>query len=234
MTLVFAHSWGSSAREWDRLAPLLKGYDLIIRDLPGFGDAPPSTPDPTVATLADDIERMTDGLTEYVLVGHSMGGKGAMALAARRPERLKRLILLAPSPLGPEPMSDEDRAETLAGYGDRSFAEATVAKITGSELPEPYRTRADEDYLRTSESAWRGWMEVGSREDLSPLYADVTLPTLILAGERDPVIAPDFAREEILPRLPDASLRVIEGSGHLSPLEKPGAIAEVILTFLAQ
>ncbi len=234
-TLVFAHSWGGSSGEWAGVLPFFGGrFGIVAPDLPGFGGLPARVAAPTVADLADDLARLAEGLESYVLVGHSMGGKGAMAFAARRPAGLLRLVLLAPSPLSPEPMSDADRAAGLAGFGDRGYAEGAVARITGRALLPGSREEAVGDYLRTSPEAWRGWLEGGSREDLSPLYADVALPTLVLVGERDPVIAPGFARDEIVARLPDASLQVLAGVGHLSPREDPEAVARAILGFLGE
>ena len=224
MKTLFLHSWGSSHHDWDRIAAAFP--EGVFPDLRGFGDAPAPGGAYDVASYADDVERMVEGWGEYTIVGHSMGGKFALAFAARRPEGLRRLVLVAPSPPTPEPMTDEERAATLAGYGKPEFARKTVEKITEAPLPEPFRAGAERDYLRTSERAWRAWMERGSKEDLSDRMARIEVPVRVVVGAEDPVMRPEMLRREVVARLADASLTEIAGSGHLLPLERPeGLIA---------
>ena len=71
-----------------------------------------------LAAMADDAETIIGalGLKRYILVGHSMGGKVAQIIAARLPQGLARLILIAPAPPTPMPVSEAQRAGMLASY----------------------------------------------------------------------------------------------------------------------
>ena len=224
--LLFLHSWGSSHHDWDRIAAAFP--EGVFPDLRGFGDAPAPDGRYDVASYADDIERMVEGWDDYAIVGHSMGGKFALAFAARRPQGLTKLLLVAPSPPTPEPMSEEDRAASLAGQGDRAFAEATVGKVSKIVIPEPFRSQAAEDYFRTSKRAWDAWLEEGSKEDLSALMPQIEVPVHVVVGTDDPVMHPDMLRQEIVERLREATLTQIVGSGHLLPLERPEDLTAVL------
>ena len=124
IALVLMPFLGGSQREWTEVVAILgKDYRCITIDLPGFGAAA-DVAGYSVEAMCDALmERLASlGLVRYVFVGHSMAGK-VMAVATRRllvgggavvPEAL---ILVAPSPPGPEPMSDEKRSEMLASAG---------------------------------------------------------------------------------------------------------------------
>ena len=104
---------------------LPEGTQLLAPDLPGFGSEPaPAGFDYSVDSYADWVAAYSRAhqLGEYVLVGHSMGGKIALALAARQPTGLRGLVLLSPSPPSPEPISDKDRAASLAAWRPRSVS----------------------------------------------------------------------------------------------------------------
>jgi uncharacterized protein (TIGR03086 family) len=102
--LIFLHYWGGSRRTWHPvLTRLHPDQALVAYDQRGWGDSS-NAPGPY------DIERLTDdaqsviaafGYTEYVVVGHSMGGKVAQALAACRPAGLAGVVLVAPAPAAP-------------------------------------------------------------------------------------------------------------------------------------
>lgn len=233
MKALFLHSWGSSKRDWALLAPLLPfEIEPTFVDLRGFGDAPAPPGPYDVASYADDVLRLVEGWTEYLLVGHSMGGKFALAAAMRRPEGLSRLLLVAPSPPTPEPMSEEDRAKSLADYGDRAAARETVAKVSRAPLPEAIRQAAEDDYVRTSERGWKSWLEAGSREDISGLMDRIEVPVRVVVGAEDPVMHPEMLRREVADRLKDATLTEISGAGHLLPVEKPHELAAFVASNL--
>lgn len=233
ITLVLLHSWGTSAREWDAVRAALE-TDSVALDLSGFGDAPPRLDEPTVSDYADDVLREVRDLGGFVLVGHSMGGKVAQAIAARRPEGLVGLVLVAPSPLSPEPMEPEERERLLRSHGVRAEMERTADAVVATTLDTETREDVIDDYLRVAPSAWRGWLEIGSREDLSELAGETETPTLVLVGESDPVMARDMLQREVVDRIRGARLEVIPDSGHLMPLENPAALAARLNAFSAE
>ncbi|QYE33460.1 alpha/beta hydrolase (plasmid) [Polymorphobacter sp. PAMC 29334] len=226
--LVFAHYFGGSARSWVPLVHALTNYDCKAPDVPGFG----GTPAPTVPSLDAYADWLiaTAGSDPWVAIGHSMGGKIALAAAARQPPKLTALILLAASPPTPEPISDRDRAAMLDAFGNRRLARAQLAR-TGSLLPPAMLKVAIDDELRVAEPVWRWWLETGSCDDISAATAGIDLPVLVVAGDRDESMDPGVA-PAITRRLRRAELCVIADAGHLLPLERPRAVADLIAAFV--
>ncbi|GAA4500595.1 alpha/beta hydrolase [Hymenobacter ginsengisoli] len=228
-TFLALHYWAGSGREFELLRPLLPpGSHLLAPDLPGFGDeAAPAGFDYSVASYADWVAAYIEHneLEDYHLLGHSMGGKIALLLAARRPAGLRGVLLLSPSPPSPEPISDADRAASLAAYGQPAEAEKTFSKITSIPLPEAERQQVVADNLRTTRAAWEAWLLSGSREDITTQMTQIAVPCRLLVGENDRAISLATQRAQTLPLLPaGTSLVVVPGAGHLLPLEAPEEI----------
>ena len=213
-------------------------------DLRGFGRPYERTRLPEAAdevsrysldSMASDVAGFVSnfGINRYVLVGHSMGGKVALALAASHgcPPGLEAVALVAPSPPTPEPMPDEERARLLAGAGSETTARETLAKITARPLPPEQAERVIEDETSVVPAAWRAWLERGSRVDISARLERIKVPVLLLAGAEDANITARLLQREIADRLPSASARAPEtvpGAAHLLPLEAPAAVADFI------
>ncbi len=230
-TLVFLHYFGGSSRSWSEVIVLLAGeYRCVAPDLRGFGDSAALKGNYALSDYADDISTLIAGLDikSCALIGHSMGGKIALAIAARRPANLHSLVLLAPSPPTPEPIPEEERARLLAGYGDRTAAEETLRKITARPLPAPTFERSIEDNMRCTRPAWRAWLETGSREDISTDVARIEVPVLVVAGAADEPLTTDLLQREVVQCINGARLITLPGVAHLLPLENPAAVAELI------
>ena len=230
-TAVLLHHFGGSARSWDGVVARLGGQvDTLALDLPGFGDAAGEPGPHTVTRYADTVADAirAGGVGRYILVGHSMGGKVALALAARQSPGLVALLLLAPSPPTPEPIEEDERERLIAGWADAGSASETLRQITAEPLPGPVRKRTLDDMLRVSEPAWTAWLRYGSREDWSVTMAEITVPTTILSGTCDAVLPTDLLRRELVVRLPQARLTTVAGAGHLLPVEAANAVADAI------
>lgn len=228
--LVFLHMFGGSSRSWgavlDRLAP---GRRCIAVDIPGFGASDPVPPDVSVEGQAETIERLLDGLGvgRHGLVGHSMGGKLALIMAARRPERIASLALVAASPPGPEPGDDAERGRLLADHGDRPAMERLVTSLVERPLAPEMRSQLIDDHLRASQEGWRWWLERGAQEDLSVRAKDVRAPSLIVSGACDPVFPADV-HDALALSVPRSQRARIAEAGHLLPLEAPEDIAALL------
>lgn len=227
--LVFAHFFGGSARSWDPLLGALGDrHECIVPDLPGFGDTPPLA-SASLDAYAADLAGRAEGRA-WIAVGHSMGGKIALAAAQRSPT-LVGIVLIAASPPTPQPMSDADRQASLAAFGNREAAKREFARIA-PHLAEALRSIAADDALRVARPAWHWWLEQGSRDDISPSMKALTLPVLVITGDADRVLGPDTAAS-IAHQLPRATLRTVAGAGHMVPLEQPHLVARLVRDFRA-
>jgi len=235
LTFVCLHYWAGSAREWQAVAAALPpDYAVLALDLGGFGDAPPPPGGYTLDDYADQIGAQLQArqLTNYVLVGHSMGGKMAMTLAARQPAGLVGLALLNPSPPSSEPMTDDDRQASLRAWGKPGEAEKTFRKITVRPVPEAAHKQIVADNLRATKAAWDAWMLHGSRENIVAHLCHLQVPCLIIAGGSDPIMSPSVHGLETLPYLPEGTpLEILPGVGHLLPYEAPTEVAALLQGF---
>lgn len=247
-TLVCLHFLGGSAREWEPVAACLDGVvRLVALDLPGFGDAA-AVPGYTVDAMADDVAaRITaaDPGDRWYLAGHSMGAKVALAIARRAEDGapdlagLAGLVLLGGSPPSPEPMSDDKRQEMLDWISAdaetrRRKAGEFIDQNTGARLDEPRRTRAIEDVLRAAPAAWTAWLRDGSREDWSRRIGILRIPAVVVGGTEDADLGATAQEALTLPHLASGRLVALDGAGHLLPLERPEAVAELITDLVAE
>ncbi|MGW1887423.1 alpha/beta fold hydrolase [Streptomyces sp. NPDC001970] len=236
--LVFLHYWGGSHRTWrpviERLSPAQK---FVSFDHRGWGEST-HVPGPyRIEQLADDAERVIDelGHSEYVVVGHSMGGKVAQVLASRRPAGLKGAVLVAPAPPAPIGVTHEFQEALAHAYDNHETIDQSIDLVlTNGELSAEARRQVHEDSSRAGEAARMAWPRQALLEDFTDRVGAIDVPVLVLAGCGDKVDPPQILREHLLPLITTATLTELGGTGHLSPLEVPDQIASHISAFVTR
>ncbi|MBD2752156.1 alpha/beta fold hydrolase [Spirosoma validum] len=236
IALVFLHYFGGSSLEWQAVIDHLSDqYRCLAIDLRGCGDSEAPETGYSVDDMADDVAALLRELhiQQFVLIGHSMSGKVALALAAGtlnhgQPDGLNSLILVSPSPPVPEPIPDDERQKLLQGHGQRSSAEQTLKNITAAHVSKRIQEQIIQDDLRTSKQAWDAWLLAGSKENISDRMTSVVVPVHILAGTEDHALPPDVQTRLVLPYLKNATFDTVEGIGHLIPWEAPDTLVDFI------
>lgn len=230
-TLVFLHYFGGAAASWQEVIHRLESeFRCVALDLPGFGQAPPLQT-PSLANYSDFIwdALAALGIEHFVLIGHSMGAKIALQVAAsalfKEPQQI---ILVAPSPPTQEPMPDAERQRLLHHHPTEENAATTVNNATCLSLSEAQRSLAIYTHTVAADSAWRWWLQTGMHHSIADQLKAVRVPVTVIASPDDPVIPFDTVRSEVLAQLPHADLVELPGSGHLMPLEVPEELANLI------
>ena len=238
--LVALHFLGGSKRAWDPVFQRLDGFWCVAVDLPGLGDAA-AVPGYAGAERADHVASVVraSGARRWALLGHSMGAKVAAVLARRAEDGesgldgLTRLVLLAGSPPGPEPMQESQR-QTMLGWfagdpaSDRTEAQGYVSQNVGSPLDAASNEAAVADVLRANRAAWAAWLDQGSREDWSARVGVLRPPALLVAGAEDGELCADAQRRHMAPHFANVRVVALAGAGHLLPLERPDDLARLI------
>lgn len=237
MALVFLHYYGGSSRTWDAVAnELSDGYRIVATDHRGWGESEAPLDGYGIADLAADAEGVIQalGLKRYLLIGHSMGGKVAQLIASRRPRGLEGLVLVAPSPPSPTLLPDEQRAMLTGAYQSRESVEFVIDNVlTAKPLDAAQREQVIEDSLKGAPQAKAAWPNVAMQEDMTAAVASITAPTIVISGELDQVDRIATLQAELMPRIPHATMHILPGIGHLSPLEAPVELARAIARFVA-
>jgi len=240
--VVLLHGFGASADNWNRFAGrLTKRYRVIAPDLPGWGQS--TRIDSASYAYPQQVERLHQllgalGLHRVHLVGHSMGGFIASAYAARYPEEVITLGLIAPHGIA-EPQASELALSVAAGDNwlvatNVSEFDRLLNKVFAKRPYVPksvFRLLAAHTIRGAAKSA-RIFTEMQSNDPtLEERLARITAPALIIWGEQDRVLhvsCADIFRQGIK----NSDLLVIPGSGHMPPVENAGECATAWLEFV--
>ncbi|WP_026791039.1 alpha/beta fold hydrolase [Pleomorphomonas oryzae] len=237
LALVFLHYWGGSSRTWKHVtAELATSFHTVAIDQRGWGQSDAPASGYALADLAADAEGVIEALSlhRYVLIGHSMGGKVAQLMASRRPAGLMGLVLVAPSPPTPMALPVEAREEMVGAYESRAAIEATIDNVlTAKPLSGEDHEAVVRDSLNGAPAAKQAWPRSTSQENIAAEVGNIDVPTMVITGELDRVDPADVLRAELLSRVPHAAMHVLPGTGHLSMLESPGELTELIRSFSA-
>lgn len=238
-TLLIAHGLFGSARNWGAIARRLADIRPVLAvDMRNHG-ASPRSPDHSYTALAADLAEViaANGAPMDVL-GHSMGGKAAMALALLHPGLVRRLIVadIAPTAYAHDQRQHiaAMRALNLDGLSTRSEADRRLAATTPDAAlrafllqsldlkATPPRWRLNLDALEAEMPHVLGWPD---------LPGQFSGPTLFLTGANSTYVTPDH-RPAIKGAFPAARFARIPGAGHWLHAEKPREFVETVAVFL--
>lgn len=242
--ILFAHGFPLDHTMWTpQLIAFQEIHRVIAPDLRGFGESTGDGEVHTMADFADDLANLLEQLDvdrPVTFCGLSMGGYIALEFARRHPDKLSRLIL-CDTKASPDPEANRrnrlDLAERVLKEGPEFFIEEMLEKLfspamLASSAPVVEETRG---VMKRSNpagvaAASRGMAE---RADFSGSLEEMTVPTLVLCGSEDAITTVEEMRE-LAERMPNARFIVIEGAGHMAPLEKPAAVNQAIAKFLGE
>lgn len=241
-TLVLLHAFPLDSAMYDTVrGPLSEVCDVLTPDFPGFGGGPLPGGEPTLDRYADAVASELDarGLDSVVLGGTSMGGYTTMAFLRRHPGRVSGVVLL-------DTKASADSAEGAAGrraLADRleadetsdALLEAVYPKLLGTTTFEQRteladRVRAAVADASPASAAW-ALRAMAARPDSLETLRSVTVPALVVVGAED-VLTPATDAAAMVAATPEASLALVPDAGHLTPLEAPDVVVDVVSAFL--
>lgn len=235
--VAFSNSLGATLEMWDALLPMLEGrYRTLRYDTRGHGASATRDARTEIADLAGDLAGLLDalGIDRAHVVGLSLGGMTAQALAIAEPRRLVSLTLMATAAHLPTAQSWNERAASVRVHGTASVVEATLARwfTTAFRDRNPEAVRAVRDgFLACDAAGYAVCCGAIGRMDLRPHLGAVAAPTLVIAGRDDPSTPPAMA-EEICAHIAQAELVLLPHAAHLLAVERPEAAGAYLRAFL--
>jgi 3-oxoadipate enol-lactonase len=232
--VLFAHGWISSRRMWYDVAHRLDHNDvsMYLFDFRGCGlsDRPRGGHD--LEGYASDLRVALAHIDAPVtLVAHSMGGKLAQFVAAERPKNLQRMILVAPGTAKATRFPERHREMTLQAYGSRERIERFQRAAMAREADPVSMTRIVDDALVAQYEHWIGWYDRGRGIDFADRLTEIAVPTLVIAGAKDPLALPQRVKRDCASAIPGALFVLLRDAGHNLPIETPDDIAAAVQQF---
>ncbi|QKG71160.1 alpha/beta fold hydrolase [Erythrobacter mangrovi] len=232
--IVFLHGFPMSHKVWaDQVAELQSEFRCIVPDLRGFGRSESSDQRLTFDVLADDVAELIKslGLPSAHIVGASLGAMLAMTFAARHPN-LTRSVVVMHSEALPDDAESKLRRDDQIQFVRESGVEAFVSSFAPRLFPQGTDASIIERLrvimARSSEeSVIAGIKLLRDRDDMTPLLPSILAPALVVAGELDES-SPIAWLEEMSHDFPNSRFHVLEGTGHLSIMERPDVVTALL------
>lgn len=254
-TLLFVHGLSSNLEAWSKnISELKQNYKCIAVDLPGYGK---SSKKDSIYSLSDYAGFLNNfvikkGLTNVVLIGHSMGGQIAIHALLNNPENYEELILIAPA--GIETFTAQEAVVMKSSYTPELVESSTPEQIRNNFIMNFHSFPADAEFMvedriaiREAEDFWIYARTVVNNisamlnEPVIDRLSEIQIPVLMIYGKNDLLIPnkyfhPSQSIESLVKdaeeRIQNLEVVLIEEAGHFVNFEKSSRVNEEIESFL--
>lgn len=233
--VLILHGWGGSSNSWKKIQENLayRGYRAICPDLPGFGKSQPPKEAWSVSDYMDWVVELISRLelNEFHLIAHSFGGRIAVKLVNKYPEKIKSMILCSPAGIKTKIDAKTGAIKSLAAFGNSIFDSKYLKDFKSSARNFFYLFLKRKDYAKVK-GVMRETMKRVLEEDLFSHLANINKKTLIVWGEKDKLV-PIRQAHIFKQKIKNSELVILPKTGHSPHLEAPEELSKVIFQFLA-
>lgn len=239
--IVLIHGWGLHAIVFDDIVPaLLERFRVTVVDLPGMGQSPLPNDDYTLAFLADQLLAIMPEKAH--LLGWSLGGLVALAMAEKAPQRVQSVVTVATSPrftaaAGWEPAMKADILAKFAELFDEDH-EGTLVRFLALNCKGSAAMREDTARLKEilyfcglpAPRALRGGLDILRDTDLRDTLPALPMPVLMVFGENDHIV-PAAAMAAVEPLIQNGRTALIGQVAHVPFLSAPDTFTRAVYDF---
>jgi pimeloyl-ACP methyl ester carboxylesterase len=239
-TIVLLHGFGGYKDQWTAFAKYLKGYHLVIPDLPGFGESSQvPTGNYSVESQVERIDRFVEvlKLDKFHMAGNSLGGAYAATYGAKHPGKVLTLALLdtagAPSQNKSEFVLQLEKGNNLLLAGNTEEVEKLMALVYAKRPPIPpaFMKILVADWIAHTEFNRKIWNSQPLQFSLAPVLPLIQAPVLILWGDQDKML--DAGGVAFLEKnLKNYRTVIMKDTGHVPMIERPEETAKAYRSFL--
>jgi len=240
-TIMLLHGFGGYKDQWTAFAKYLKGYHLVIPDLPGFGESSQvPTDNYSVESQVGRIDRFVEvlKLDKFHMAGNSLGGAYAATYGAKHPGKVLTLALLdtagAPSQNKSEFVLQLEKGNNLLLAGNAEDVDKLLALIYAKKPPIPpaFMKILMADWIAHTGFNRKIWNDSQPFQlSLAPVLPRIQAPVLILWGDQDKML--DAGGVAFLEKnLKNYRTVIMKDTGHVPMIERPEETAKAYRSFL--
>jgi pimeloyl-ACP methyl ester carboxylesterase len=237
--VIALHGWFGSALGWGHLPDYLNTtqFSYVFPDLRGYGSRREEPGEFTMAEAAADALRLADelGWDRFSLIGHAMSGVAIQHVLDQAPDRVRRLIGVAPVPATGLPLGQSEWSLFVSAAASPASRALIVNHATGRRLTPAFTERIVQHSLDNANAgAIGGYLPSWARADILARIKGSEVPVKVITGEYDPTQPAEFMEQAWLQVYPNSELEVLRGAGHYPMFETPVTLALSIEEFLAR
>ena len=228
--LLLLHGWGYDLTLLMPLAQALApSFRVTLADMPGHGLSPEPEKAVTVFEYAELVYHLLQalGIERTCLLGHSFGCRLAVILAAKHPEKIKRMVLCGAAGVLPK----RSAAYYLKVYRYKA-AKIFIKTFAPGKLKKWQQSKGSEDYQKLSPVMKASFSAIVN-QDLTPLLKDIQAPVFLIWGEKD-TATPLYMAQIMEQNIPDCAKVVYSGRTHYAFLEEPARTLAIVNTFFKE
>jgi pimeloyl-ACP methyl ester carboxylesterase len=244
--IVLLHCFTCAIDWWDRMSPRLqRDHRVVAVDLLGHGGSEKPSSGYTISNQADLVAQALSrlGVRDAEVVGHSLGGAVAVALADRSPQLVDRVVIIDTrssthdegdlgfvASLGFAPVIGEAFWRTKPDFAVRKGLE--VAFAPGYDVPDAFVEDVDRMTYSAYDDSPADFDDYTAEQTLAERVAATGKPLMVIMGAEEQIIEdPRAALDNYRAAAPDTVTRLIAGAGHSPNVEKPARTAALVLAF---
>ncbi|NNN21137.1 MAG: alpha/beta hydrolase [Acidimicrobiales bacterium] len=243
-TVLMSHGWTETQAVWAPVVRQLvdKGQGVVVYDHQGHGGSTIGIKKLDVNQLASDMEEVINSLgdQELILVGHSMGGMTAQTFMVNQSQASARVVgLLLVATASSAAFGPDFFYQAAASFVGSKFLESALENdsfaawftrlVVGKQAHMTHLLAVRDMFLSCDSKARSELAQNMSYLDLTDELTKLTVPTIVMVGDRD-TLTPLRCAKEITSHIPGSRLEILPDLGHMLPFEAPDRVFENIIS----